>query len=398
MLSTAPYGYRYIGKRDGGGEARLEIVAEEAHVVAQIFDWVGRQRATIAEVCRRLRQAGECTRSGKTWWDRATVWGMLKNPAYTGSAAFGKTRVGPMRGRLRPQRGACEQPRRAYSTYDVPSDQWIPVPVPAIISEDLFEAVTEQLRENQRRARGRSRGQRYLLQGLLTCQRCGYAYTGKAISRKAAKGRPRNYAYYRCIGTDAYRFGGHRVCPNTQVRTDLLDAAVWREVRGLLEDPQRLEEEYRRRLTRSSRALGTYDAAHVGVYVSKLRRGIARMIDSYAAGLIEKDEFEPRIKRAKERVAKLEEHMKQLADEASLKTQLELIVGKLDDFAATVKEGLDKPDWSTRRELIRALVRRIDVGEEQVNVVFRVDPGSLAQGTKGSFLQHCWRRHLPAPQ
>jgi len=361
-------------------------------VVAKIFDWVGRQRATIGEVCHRLRQAGECSRSGKTWWDRTTLWGMLKNPAYMGRAAFGKTRVGPMRGRLRPPRGACEQPRRAYSTYDVPSDQWISVPVPAIVSGDLFEAVAEQLRENQRRARGRNRGQRYLLQGLLTCQRCGYAYTGRAISGKAARGRRRNYAYYRCIGGDASRFGGHRVCPNKAVRTDLLEAAVWGEVRSLLEDPQRLEEEYRRRLTRSSRALGTYDAAQVGIEVSKLRRGIARMIDSYAAGLIEKDEFEPRIKRAKERVAKLEEHMRQLADEASLKTQIELIIGKLDDFAAKVKEGLDKPDCSTRRELIRALVRRIEVGEEQVNVVFRVDPGSLAQGTDGNFLQHCWRR------
>jgi site-specific DNA recombinase len=36
---------------------------------------------------------------------------------------------------------------------------------------------------------------------------CGYAYYGKAISNKAAKGKPRDYAYYRCIGTDAYRFG-----------------------------------------------------------------------------------------------------------------------------------------------------------------------------------------------
>jgi hypothetical protein len=168
---------------------------------------------------------------------------------------------------------------------------------------------------------------------------------------------------------------------------------VWGEVRSLLEDPQRLDEEYRRRLTRSSRALGTYDAAQVDTQVSKLRRGVAGMIDSYAAGLIEKDEFEPRIKLSKERVAKLEEHMRQLADEASLKAQLELIVGKSHDFAAKVKEGLDKPDWSTRRELIRALVRRIEVGEEQVNVIFRVDPGSLAQGTDGSFLQHCWRRH-----
>ncbi|RIK27450.1 MAG: hypothetical protein DCC55_39420, partial [Chloroflexi bacterium] len=44
--------------------------------------WVGQERVTIEELCRRLQQAGELTRSGKTAWDRTTVWGMLKNPAY----------------------------------------------------------------------------------------------------------------------------------------------------------------------------------------------------------------------------------------------------------------------------------------------------------------------------
>jgi site-specific DNA recombinase len=57
---------------------------------------------------------------------------------------------------------------------------------------------------------------RYLLQGLAHCQQCGYAFYGKLISRKVAKGKTRAYAYYRCLGTDAYRFGGERVCTNAK--------------------------------------------------------------------------------------------------------------------------------------------------------------------------------------
>src|SRR6266536_5463764 len=79
VLAGAPYGYRYIDKHTGGGQARYEVLPDEARVVRQVFDWVGRDRLTIGEVCRRLTQAGERTRSGKTVWDRATVWGMLKN-------------------------------------------------------------------------------------------------------------------------------------------------------------------------------------------------------------------------------------------------------------------------------------------------------------------------------
>jgi site-specific DNA recombinase len=81
VLSGAPYGYRYVPKYEGGGQACYEILPDEARVVRQVFAWVGHDRLTIGEVCRRLTQAGEVTRTGKTVWDRSVVWGILKNPA-----------------------------------------------------------------------------------------------------------------------------------------------------------------------------------------------------------------------------------------------------------------------------------------------------------------------------
>src|SRR5262245_44040191 len=115
VLSGAPYGDRYVPKYEGGGQARYEIIPDEAHVVRQVFAWVGYDRLTIGEVCRRLTPAGEVTRTGKTVWDRSVVWGIVKNPAYQGAAAFGKTRQGPLRPRLRAQRSRPMQPRRAVS-------------------------------------------------------------------------------------------------------------------------------------------------------------------------------------------------------------------------------------------------------------------------------------------
>jgi site-specific DNA recombinase len=395
VLVAAPYGYRYVPKHYGNGQARYEISAEEARVVRQMFEWVGHERVTIGDVCRRLSRAGEPTRTGKSIWDRSAVWGMLRNPAYMGTAAFGKTRQGPLRPRLRAQRGRPLQPRRASSPVEVPREEWIPIPVPAIVAPELFAAVQEQLQDNQRHARHYRRGAKYLLQGLVSCKGCGYAYYGKGISHKAAKGRPREYAYYRCLGTDAYRFGGARVCGNTQVRTDLLDLAVWREVRELLEHPDRLAEEYRRRL---------HPHAHVRPHVlttvegqlGKLRQGLARLIDSYAEGLIDKREFEPRIRHLRQRVTKLEEQVQQLVDEAALHTDLQLIIGRLEDFAAQVKDGLEDADWTGRREMIRALVKRVEVDHDQVHVVFRVDqrPGDLDPEKKS--LQHCRRSHEPS--
>lgn len=172
-------------------------------MVRQVFDWVGRERLSIGEVQRRLTAAAIPSPRGKTWWDRTSIWGMLKNPAYPGQAAFGKTHAGALRPRLRAQRRRTLQPHRPRSTSDVPAEEWLSIPVPAIISEELFTTVQAQLEENRRRARCRQRGVRYLLQGLLVCAGCDYAYYGKPISPSARKGHPRAYAYYRCIGSDA---------------------------------------------------------------------------------------------------------------------------------------------------------------------------------------------------
>jgi len=390
VLSSAPYGYRYVKKHEGGGQARYEVLPEEARVVRQVFAWVGRDRLSIGEVCRRLMQAGERTRTGRTVWERSVVWAMLKNSAYRGSAAFGKTRQGALRPKLRAQRGRPLQPRRAASDYDVPATDWIQIPVPAIVEPEMFAAVQEQLQENRRHARQSRRGARYLLQGLLQCQHCGYAFYGKPLSPSARKGRPRAYAYYRCLGTDAYRFGGERLCPNTQVRTDRLELAVWREVCALLAHPERLAQEFHQRL----HANGQKQHQERRVLESqggKLQQGVARLIDSYAEGLIEKEEFEPRMKRLRQRIAQIAVQCQQLAEEEMLHHELQLIIGRLDEFAAQVTQNLEELEWSRKRDIIRALVRRVEIALDQVQVVFRVDAFAGEAEPEKKSLQLCKR-------
>ena len=396
VLSGAPYGYHYVAKYPGGGQARYELVPEEARLVRQVFDWVGRDRLTIGEVCRRLTQAGEVTRTGKRVWDRSVVWGMLKNPAYMGTAAFGKTRQEPLRPRLRAQRGRALQPRRAVSTVDVPREDWFSIPVPAIVEPEVFATVQDQLQDNRRHARQSQRGALYLLQGVVQCQQCGYAYYGKRLSPSARKGKPRAYAYYRCLGTDAYRFGGERICQNTQVRTDLLDLAVWQEVCTLLAHPERLVEEYRRRL-QPERGGPRTPLATVEGHIAQLRQGVARLIDSYAEGLIDKGEFEPRITRVRQRLARLEEQRQQLADEAALHAELQVIIGRLEDFATKVHQGLGAADWASQRDLIRALVKRVEVARDDVNIVFRIDPYPGDADPEKKSLQLCRGSDLTPP-
>jgi site-specific DNA recombinase len=396
VLSGAPYGYRYVSCQEGAGQASYEIILEQAQVVRHIFEWVGQDRLSIGEVRRRLQEQGIPTKTGKVYWDRTTIWGILKNPAYKGMAAYGKTRTGPMKPRLRTQRGDPDQPRRPHSTSAVPTDQWHYIPVPAIVSEALFDSVQEQLAENKKRNRQGKRGARYLLQGLLVCKKCGYAYYGKPVSNSAGKGKKRSYAYYRCIGSDAYRFGGQRICCNKQVRTDLLEQSVWKDVCSLLKNPQRIEQEYKRRLTGKKKSVGWNSIDQLRVLIKKVKRGISRLVDAYQDGFIDKSEFEPRMRKAKTRLQKLRAEADKQTDQEAQQKELRLVIGHLQVFAGKVISGLKELDWMRRRAIIRALVKQIEVDQDTVRVVYRVTPPPFVQAPEKGFLQDCLRREIPA--
>ena len=72
---------------------------------------------------------------------------------------------------------------------------------------------------------------------------------------------------------------------------------------------------------------------------------------------------------------------------------LHLVIGKLDLFAAMVRERLTAADWATKRDIICTLVKRIEVADDVVRVVFRVDPGSSGTSETRRNLHHCLTRH-----
>jgi site-specific DNA recombinase len=390
VLGGAPFGYRYITKQEGNGAASYEVIDDQAAVVKQVFEWVGCDRLSIGEVSRRLEAKGVRTATGKTWWDRATVWGMLKNTAYMGSAGFGKTRTGERRQRPMPQRGHSKTPRRTGSTYDTEQEAWTLIPVPAIVDEALFETVQEQLSANRQQATERKRGARYLLQGLVKCSCCRYAFYGKKVSRSSAKGKV-PYAYYRCVGTDAYRFGGQRVCDNKQVRTDKLDEAVWNDVCELLRNPNLLKEEYERRLASSDEP-----SAHERSLVKQVeqsQRIVNRLIDAYSDGVINREEFDPRIQQARTQLSQRMDALSQSQARDAEREALQESLACLESFASQIEGNLDTANWNTRREIIRTAIDHIEVEPAQIRITYRINfPLFLNRRKTRKSLLFRWRR------
>ena len=85
-MARAPYGYRYV-KRSEHADAFFEVDEAEAPVVREIFRRYLEEDESIAKIGRWLTAQGVPTRTRATGWNNATIWGMLRNPAYAGQAA-----------------------------------------------------------------------------------------------------------------------------------------------------------------------------------------------------------------------------------------------------------------------------------------------------------------------
>ena len=128
-----------------------------------------------------------------------------------------------------------------------------------------------------------------------------------------------------------------------------------------------------RRLNRAEVG-GSWESKQLADMIGKVRRGIARLIDAYEDGLLQKPEFEPRVQRARERLTRLEAEAEAQAGREREHDDLRLVLDQFQVFAEQVRQGLDNADWQTRREIIRALVKRVEIGPEEARIVYRVTP------------------------
>lgn len=371
VLMAAPYGYRYVRKVEGGS-ARYEVVEEAARVVQRVFHEVAVQGRSLGEVARGLTAEGiRSSRGGG--WGHVAIWQMLKNPAYMGLAAFGKrkrqaTDIPVRRGRRRVSKSGyvSKNERR-------PPEEWIRIPVPAIVSEELYESAQRQLAENRRFALRNARAGERLVRGLVVCAQCRYAWYASANGQRTADGRLR-YVYYRCAGRDPSRFNGKAVCSNRPIRADDLDREVWQSVEEYLRDPARLVEEFRRRQESPTEEVSVWNARRDAAVraVEKSRRTLGRLVEAYEAGVFTLDEVRDRLEGVRQRIQQNEAHLKQVEQNLAEFREWEEVVTQVSEFAARVEKGLAELDGVERQKLVRLVVDRVEVGPDKVTIVHRV--------------------------
>jgi site-specific DNA recombinase len=405
VLGGAPFGYRYIRKTENAGAA-YEIVEHEAALVVEMFRRYADDGASIAELTRWLTDQQVPTRTGKHRWDRSVMWAMLRNPAYAGRAVFGKTmvvhqsaalnRVARLQGRSVP---------KAHKSVDRPREEWIEIPVPAIVDEDTFSRVAQRLTDNKRFATRNARVPS-LLQGLTACASCGYGYY-----RTSTRTTSKKIYYYRCLGSDDYRYEGGWICANKPVRADHLDTVVWDHITRLLGDPQLIRAEIDKRLN-SARTDNSVvrQRKRLDTALAKTGNAIAAMIEALTEQLITIDELRARMPDLRARETNLRKQIQAIDNHTADREAYLKLACDLESFLTQLNTKAELSTIDERQRVLRLLVKDVLVGPDKITIRHRIpirehathNPHATTDDadTEDHHAAHCplrWGRGFPNP-
>ena len=292
-------------------------------------------------------------------WRLSTICRLLRNEAYVGRLYWNRTHT-----RYDPALGRNRQTLR-------PREEWIEIPIPAIIDEDTFDAAETRARDNSIYSPRRTEPDTFLLRRLLRCAACGV----KLVCHRAHRGKTTT-RYYLCPHRDPWRAGGaDRRCLERRVRADELDAFVFDQIRQLLARPDLLAAGE----TALAEQTPAADDELLAAQLDRLERRLqttrserGRIADLYQAGVIDSTEMRRRSAEIETRSRRFDQERQALiARQTELATDNRLhqhITG----FAQQALAGIDALDFEGRQQLMRLMLEDVRVRGWQVELRLRI--------------------------
>jgi site-specific DNA recombinase len=360
VLCNAPYGYRYMRKTQETA-AYYEILEEQAAVVRNVYAWYTVDGLSIGDITRKLHEQNIPTRKRISRWERSTVWAMLRNPAYKGIACFGKTKIGLRQRVTRPLRMRGGFAARTSSHHERPRQEWIEIPVPAIVEETIFDLAQERLQKNKQLSPRRTIAPS-VAQSLVSCHKCGYA-----MYRTSTRTSARKVRYFRCLGSDAWRHFKGAVCDNRPVRQDLLDEVVWNEVLRLIENENLIQAEIDRRLTTARDSSPSKKREEsVKRELTRTRKSMERLVTAYQETLLSLEELRTRMPELRRREQTLQAELKSITEQTGDRAAYLRLTETLSSFLARLRSSAKTLNITERQRIVRLLVKEVLVGDDAI--------------------------------
>lgn len=352
-----PIGYRVVEAEQRGAKVKkkLEIDPLHADTVRLIFDLAinGNGRSGpmgVKAIVSHLNRNRIYTREGGRW-GIGQLHRVLTRRTYVGEHQFNS---------------------RSKSKQKKPESEVVVVAVPPLIDTKVFDAVQEQLQaRNPKIVPPRVVSGPTLLTGICYCAQCGGAMTIRT-------GKSGRYRYYAC---SIKARQGETGCAGRAIPMETLDTLVASHIEQRLLQPERLQEILASMLTRRQERLERRreHITELSKRATEADQRLRRLYDAIESGVA--DITDPALK---ERIDGLKAIRDQaLADAARAQTSLAtsgddtVTPAMVMRFADTARKCMRLEGGGYRRDHLRALAQRVEVGAKEVRII----------GSKGELLR-----------
>ncbi len=366
--TVAPYGY-LLDLEHPRDASKVSLDPVKSEIVRQIFSWYTdtQKRYSLYWIAKKLSDEGVPTPKGGIRWNVSTIRGILRSPAYAGMAYSGRTRSVPAKSR----KSALQPVGSGESVEPAPQEDWIGIPVPAIVSQEMYDAAQRRLDENKQMARRNNHRHDYLLRGLVSCGQCRLSCTGRMV-------RP-GYSYYVCRGrTDTLRAAQGERCTARYAPSAALDSLVWEDLCKIMSSPELITHALER--AQAGEWLPQALQSRKQTLLKSLRqleRQQERLLEVYLGEVIGPEEFGRKRKELEDTQNALQRQLRQL--EAQVQKQLDVVelAAGIGDFCGRIRPTLDRLTFEQRRQLVTLLIDRVIVDDEKVEIryVIPTSPG-----------------------
>jgi len=249
------------------------------------------------------------------------------------------------------------------------------VPVPAMISEETFDAAQHRLHRNVQMVRRNNTTYAYLLRGLVSCGQCRRTCGGRTLHP--------GYHDYFCRGRpDALRRALGERCTARYAPAQVLDALVWQDLCRVLSDPTLITHE----LERAQMGAWLPQALHarrqtLRDVLAQLERQQARLLDVSLAEVIKREAFARRRKEVAQSQQGLTQPLRQLDTQAQQHVNVATLSQGIEAFCQRLQPTLDQLTFAQRRPLVAWLIDRVIVNDTQVKIRYVVPTGPTGETT-----------------
>ena len=365
------FGYNFM-RRTPTSPAKMTVNKVEAKIVRYIFTRYAKGNCGMNQISRALEDMGALTKTGKRLWNYTKLHSILRNPTYTGVKYFNKSRTvreyaDPIAGRTSSRKTQVGRERK----------DWVGIPVPAIISQALFDRVQERLEWNRKHYR--NPGQVQLLSSLVRCGQCGSSFFAYQRHFRDRRRQPAKKVYHKVAYRCSWRIRQYahsaksdiRRCATREIKAQYLEDQVFALVRAFMFNPEKIRRcmVFFKGRTKTAQGRLERELRSIEARIQLVGEQKRRIIEVYALGDLSKDAYTRKSLGYDNDILKLKKQRSDILKRIPLLHKTDLIDASIREYCETAEARFRGcVDFETRRQFLIDFVEKVEFSNDRLAV------------------------------